>query len=506
MKFIFKLLFVCIISVTVYAQNATLTILHVNDTHGRDAADITVTKTTPPVTNYFGGAARRATFINNVRKTTPNVLVLHAGDTITGSVFSTIYKGMDEADIMNKIKFDAIAIGNHAFDYGVDNFNKLMKSRKFPTLSANIKYDNGKYYAIPYITKKVGDLNVAIVGLTTTDAVYDPSSLKGLVFEEEIASLKALLKEVPLNTTNNVMILLSHVGYKKDEEIAKALPNVFNVIVGGHSHTKLEKPIVVGNTYIVQTEYYGKYVGRVDIDVVDGKVLPSKTKYVLTPMDEKITEDKDILKYVESMQKRISKEFDVKIASLPIELPNENIRVNSTPLGNFSADLLLQAYPEVDIAIINAGALRTTLPEGTITLGKIQNEFFPFDNEVIIATVDGKTLKEYMTISGTKRSVGGFLHYSKGVEVAYDKNGKLLSATFKGKPIADKDKYVIAINSYLFQGGDGYVDAKGVALGKKATNVIITGNDVRDALINNLRIYGNVPKEAIDMKPRITFK
>lgn len=504
MKFIFKLFLILIFSLSAFAE--TLTILHINDTHGKDAEDMTIVKTNPPVTNYFGGAARRASYINGVRNSTPNVIVLHAGDTITGSVFSTIYKGMDEVEVMNRIKFDVAVIGNHAFDYGVNNFNKIMKARKFPTISANIKWENGKYYSIPYIIKKVGDLNVAIIGLTTTDAVYNPDSIKNLVFEDEIETLKTLLKETPLNETNNVTILLSHVGYKKDQEIAKAFPNVFNVIVGGHSHTKLEKPTIIGNTYIVQTECYGKYVGKVDLDIVDGKVVSGNTKYVLVPMDEKIPQDPNMLKYVRSMEKKISKEFDVKIASLPFELPNENIRLESTPLGNFSTDLLLESYPEVDIAIINSGALRATLPEGTITLGKIQNEFFPYDNEVVVATFDGKTMKDFISQSGIKRGSGGFLHFSKGINIVYDKNGKLISCSYKGKPILDNDKFVVAINSYLFDGGDGYVDSKGKALGARATNVIITGNDIRDALINNLKAYGDVPESSIDVKPRITFK
>lgn len=509
MKILRKSMFlVLLISISLYSQNANITILHVNDTHGRDSQDVKVNKTTPPTTNYKAGASRRAYYMNSVKNEKPNTLLLHAGDTITGSVYSTVFKGKDEVDIQNMIGFNAIAIGNHLFDYGIANAKSVVSKRKMPTLSVNIKdKKTGKYFAKPYITTVVDGVSIAIIGVTTSDSVFSGEVRDNVVIEEEIKALKDFLASTPLNTTNNVTILLSHSGVDKDQEIAKAIPNTFNLIVGGHTHTLLEKPIVVGTTTIVQAGYYGEYVGRVDIDVKNGKISPKDIKYQVVAMNESIPEDTNVKKYVEAMDKKLAKEFNVKIGSLPMDLEHAGIRSNSMALGNFASDLTLDAYPQASISFMNSGSLRTPLYEGTITLGRIQNEFFPFDNEVILATFDGVTIKEYLSISGKKRGAGAFMQLSRGMEVVYDaKTGDLLSAKLNGKDINDKEDYVVVISTFVFGGGDGYSDKNNVALGKKAKKVVMTGNDIRDALINNIKKLGDIKPSYIDSKPRVIFK
>ena len=158
-KFICVLIFI-IISALAFSCGQTkksdnsgnLTIIHMNDTHGRDEEEIIITKGDNPQTNHKYGAARRAAYIKEIKATNDNVLILHAGDTITGSVYSTVFKGRDEVDIMNMIGVDAATIGNHFVDYGLENFTEIMKERKFPTLSINIKNrDDNSLYATPYI-------------------------------------------------------------------------------------------------------------------------------------------------------------------------------------------------------------------------------------------------------------------------------------------------------------------------------------------------------------------
>lgn len=282
------------------------------------------------------------------------------------------------------------------------------------------------------------------------------------------------------------------------------MKDTFDIVVGGHSHTEIKEPIKIGKTQIVQAGYYGKHVGRLDIKVKNGKT--ENIKYTLTPMDEKIKEDPAMLKYISNMQKKVSKEFDVKIGTLPMPLEHAGIRSNSMALGNFASDLVLDSYPQADIVLMNSGALRTPLAEGTVTLGKIQNEFFPFDNQVVLVTLNGATVKEMLAISGEKRGAGAFLQVSRGMEVAYDAKGKLISAKLKGKPIEDKAEYVLALSSFVYEGGDGYVGKDGNALAKKGKNIVMTGNDMRDAMINNIKKQGDIAKTYIDEKPRVTFK
>lgn len=513
-KFIYILTF-AIISMFAFScgENKTgntgsLTIIHMNDTHGRDEEEIIITKGDNPQTNHKYGAARRATYIKEVKATNDNVLILHAGDTITGSVYSTVFKGRDEVDIMNMIGVDAATIGNHFVDYGLENFTEIMKERKFPTLSINIKNkSDGSLYATPYIITNVNGLNVAIIGLTTTDAVYNPEYVKDLIFDEEIKTLKDFVKKTPLHKTNDITILLSHIGYEADKKVAEAIPNTFDIIIGGHSHTELKEADIVKGTPIVQTGYYGMNLGHIDLSVSNGIVDKSNLIYKLIPMDENIAQDSDMLKFIAEMKGTVDKEFNVRIATLPFELEHAGIRSNSMALGNFASDLVIDSYPNIDMVLMNSGGLRTPLPKGNITLGKIQNEFFPFDNEVIIVSLSGGDVIEMLEISGKKRGAGAFLQLSRGMEVKYNAgNGDLIYAKLNGEDINSSKDYNIALSSFVFLGGDGYVDSEGKAIAKKGKNIVMTGNDMRDAMISKLKELNNVPASYIDENPRVIFE
>ena len=513
-KFIYLLTF-AIISMFAFScgENKTgntgsLTIIHMNDTHGRDEEEIIITKGDNPQTNHKYGAARRATYIKEVKATNDNVLILHAGDTITGSVYSTVFKGRDEVDIMNMIGVDAATIGNHFVDYGLENFTEIMKERKFPTLSINIRNkSDGSLYATPYIITNVNGLNVAIIGLTTTDAVYNPEYVKDLIFDEEIKTLKDFVKKTPLHKTNDITILLSHIGYEADKKVAEAIPNTFDIIIGGHSHTELKEADIVRGTPIVQTGYYGMNLGHIDLSVSNGVVDKANLIYKLIPMDENIAQDSDMLKFIAEMKGTVDKEFNVRIATLPFELEHAGIRSNSMALGNFASDLVIDSYPNIDMVLMNSGGLRTPLPKGDITLGKIQNEFFPFDNEVIIVSLSGGDVIEMLKISGKKRGAGAFLQLSRGMEVKYNaENGDLIYAKLNGEDINPSKDYNIALSSFVFLGGDGYVDSEGNAIAKKGKNIVMTGNDMRDAMISKLKELNNVPASYIDENPRVIFE
>lgn len=513
-KIIYVFAFV-VISLSVFSCGQTkmgnsgnLTIIHMNDTHGKDEEEIIITKGDNPQTNRKYGAARRASYIKEVKATNDNVLVLHAGDTITGSVYSTVFKGRDEVDIMNMIGIDAVTIGNHFVDYGLENFTEIMKERKFPTLSINVrnKADNS-LYATPYITTNINGLNVAVIGVTTTDAVYNPEYVKDLIFEEEIKALKDFVKKTPLHKTNDITILLSHIGYEVDKKVAEEIPNTFDIIIGGHSHTELKEADIVKGTPIVQTGYYGMNLGHIDLSVSNGVVNKDNLIYKLIPMDENIAQDGDMLKFIAEMRGTVDKEFNVRIATLPFELKHEGIRSNSMAIGNFASDLVIDSYPNIDIVLMNSGSLRTRLPKGDITLGNIQNEFFPFDNEVIIVSLSGGDVIEMLKISGKKRGAGAFLQLSRGMEVKYNaENGDLIYAKLNGEDINPSKDYNIALSSFVFLGGDGYTDSEGNAIAKKGKNIVMTGNDIRDAMISKIKELNDIPTSYIDENQRVIFE
>ena len=259
-----RLFTIIIISIIILScSNSTnkrkvFTIVHMNDTHSKDKEFVVVSKEDGS-TNRYGGAARRKTFIDNIRKTNENVIVMHAGDTISGSVFSIIYQGMDEVELMNDIGVQVAALGNHEFDFGIDQLYKVVSNRNFPTISCNVKLiSTGENCVLPYMITNVNGIHVAIIGVLREKT----NTVKGedyVYAENEIESLKNLLETTPINTTNDITILLSHAGYEVDKRIAKEIPNTFNIIIGGHSHTLLKEPTIINNTTIVQAGQYGEY-------------------------------------------------------------------------------------------------------------------------------------------------------------------------------------------------------------------------------------------------------
>lgn len=484
-------------------ESRNLIIIHMNDTHGKDEEE-----------NGKYGAARRAAYIKQVKATNDNVLILHAGDTITGSILSAVLKGNDEVRIMNKLKVGAAAVGNHFIDYGLDNFNQIIKDRNFPTLSVNIKNkSDNSYYAKPYMVTNINRIKVAVVGVTVKNAGYNTQYSQNLVFEDEIQSLKKFMSEIPLHTTNDVTILLSHAGYNIDIEIANAITNTFDVIIGGHTHTLLQNANIVNGTPIVQAGYYGQYLGNINLYTDNRNTL--KFNYKLVPMDQKIKQDPDMLDLVNKIKTEAEKLSSEKIGALSEDL-NYNvttIRAKSTPLGNLVCDLILDSNQDTDKAemvFINAGGIRAGLTKGNITLANIIS-VSPYDNEVILVTLTGKDILDLLKIACKKSAViqgnsgGGFFQTSRGMEVLYNSSGDLISAKLNGSAISESRSYRVALSTYIYNGGD-YVDASGKPIAQKGQNINMTGKDCRDDMISKIKSLGNINSSYIDNTVRINVQ
>lgn len=485
------------------SEDKVFTIVHINDTHSKNKEFISVSKEDNS-TNRYGGAARRKTFIDKVKEENENVIVMHAGDTITGSVFSIVYQGMDEAELMNDMGIQVSALGNHEFDFGIEQLNRIIESRNFPTIACNVKVkSSGENYTLPYIITNINGINTAVIGVLQSEKMNIIQGLDYIDIEDEISSLKNLLKEIPLNTTNDITILLSHAGLDTDKKIALEMPDIFNIIIGGHTHTLLKNPVIIGNTTIVQAGQYGEYIGTIDIIFKDGKY--AYPNYKLTRLDETIKEDEAVLSKIEEMQSKVDKEFNIEIASLPYALTDENVRNKSTALGNFVSDIAASSQDGIDIALINSGSLRGELPSGKVTLGDMY-EFFPFDNLIVITTLNGSQLKNILELSASRKGEGAFLQVSKNCIINFDSNGKLLESYINGRAINDNEKYVVAAADYIFNGGEKYIDESGKPLFQYGENIIHTGLDIRDLIIKTLKEYKNVPENAIDNTERIIFK
>lgn len=472
-------------------ENATvyhLVVLHTNDHHGHPVAFF----------NYpapdVGGLPARATLVKKVREENENVLLLDAGDLNTGRPESNFFKAEPDIIGYNYIGYDAMALGNHEFDNPIEVLKKQMEMAKFPFLSANVKYKDGSYVAKPYIIKEFNGFKVAIFGLTTkeTETIGNPSITKDLVFEDEVETAKKLVPE--LRKKADIVIALVHMGiYNSVRKGSKKLGTEvdgIDLIVDGHTHTKLNFPIFVKNpsghnTLIVQAWCWGLVVGRMDLWIQNKKIVNfkfesipinlkvrekvdgKKVYYYINSKGEKdpkaeIKEEPELVELLKPYVDKVSAILDKVIGKATDDFLYKKVRYEETALGDMVADSMAwyarnQLNTDVDFAIQNGGGIRTDLPAGDIKMGKIY-EILPFDNSVMIMKLKGSDVQALFDYIATiPRGKGAFPQVSK--EVSFTINyatGKCENILINGKPIDPEKIYAIATNSYLAAGGDGY--------------------------------------------------
>ncbi|HUS80446.1 MAG TPA: metallophosphatase, partial [Armatimonadota bacterium] len=255
---------VALIALTLaYVSAEELTVLHFNDFHGNLLI---------PDEGKPGGIARIATVEQQVREANEargaDTLMLVAGDVLQGTPMSTVFRGEPDFKCLNILPVDAMCLGNHEFDYGMPNLHRLIDMADFPLLSANIRRKLDDTQVFPgVVTRTVGGEKVVIIGLTTpeTNVTTMPSNVANIEFLDPVEVARTLCRRI-MGQGDHLIIALTHLGYEEDLKLAAAVPDL-DVIVGGHSHTLIEQPGIVGNTIVVTAEAYGKWVGQLDLDV-----------------------------------------------------------------------------------------------------------------------------------------------------------------------------------------------------------------------------------------------
>lgn len=357
----------------------TLHVIHINDLHSRiepiNRFDSTCSAEDNAEGKCFGGVARVKTMIDQLRAELDgqNVIVLDAGDQYQGSLMYTTYKGDVEAEMMEKIGFDVMAVGNHEFDDGDEGLLKLIDNVSFPVISGNLDVSQSNILADKvqnHVVLEVGGEKIGIVSALAVDTVETSSPSDAVIFQNEIDSISA---DVATLTAEGVtkIIALTHVGLPKDLEIAAAVPGL-DAVVGGHSHTYLSAsdPDRAGAypTFasqedgtlvpVVQAYAYSKYVGHLELNFDDeGNLTYASGDTIL--LDASVEEDAEIVARVaelagpiEEMKTRIVAE-----AAEAIEGSRDVCRAMECPMGNLVADAMLDRVKDqgVQIAIQNGG-------------------------------------------------------------------------------------------------------------------------------------------------------
>ncbi|MGI5172840.1 5'-nucleotidase C-terminal domain-containing protein [Treponema sp. OMZ 840] len=472
------------------ASEYVLTVLHTNDHHG-----------SPLAKEGKGGLAERATFIKSVRSAEKNVLVLDAGDMNAGTALSNMFHAEPDIRAYNKIGYDAVALGNHEFDATLEKLEKQISWSEFPWISANIKKGRS-YFVQPYIIKDFEGFRVGIMGLTTlrTQVIAQPD--KSLTFIDEIEAARKTVAELRNKKKCDIVIVVGHVGNIKESEdhttslmVAESVPGI-DLFIDGHSHAKFEKPIQVGNTYIVSANEWGKFIGKGRLTIKNGKLIafdwiPVEITTAAFPPDPEIAA---LLKPYKEKADASLKEVVIKTAA-EFEFGSKLSRKKEIALGNLVCDAqtayLASIGVPVDFAITNGGNIRTHLPKGDVTREDILT-VLPFENYVYVVTLKGSDVVKLFDFIGTiPQGAGAFAQVSKEVKMTlnYDA-GKIENVTVGGKPIDSARTYKIAVNDYLAAGGDGY------EVFKKAVETFNTSMLLSDVVIDYVQtlVQPIVPK------------
>lgn len=489
-------LFVCFLSIQAHAQSLDLRILHVNDFHGFAEAYQPLGSR-----ELLGGVAYLAGKVKALRREKPT-LVLAAGDMIQGNNWANMSQGESVIEAMNAMQFDAMVLGNHEFDFGKEELKKRIFESAFHILGANVE---GLDRLKPFVIVERGGVRAGIIGIVTeeTPIATHPRNVSGLKFLSSAEVVEKSVRE--LKPRADIIIVLSHIGHTADRALAEKVKGI-DVIVGGHSHTKISKPVRIGGTLIVQAWEHGKVLGVLDLTIRDGRVVGYEGRLEeVKPHPGK--EDRGMLAIVEKYKQRVDRVLNDRIGEAMIDLDGENVRKRETNLGNFIADIMRQAS-KADAALINGGTIRTNISRGEVRIKDVYS-VLPFDNYIVAVRLMGKQIAEALEhgVSGIEEGEGRFPQVA-GLTFTYSssapKGSRIREILIAGKPLDPGREYSVATNDFLAVGGDGYRSFAEAVKSSKTFSVVggvlqgekvvysDSGRWLRDVVVEYIREKGTI--------------
>ena len=461
------------------AAQHEIRILHVNDFHGFATAYKPYGSE-----EEQGGLAYLAQRVEELRSEKPTLLVA-AGDMIQGNNWANLFQGKSSIEAMNSMKFDAVVVGNHEFDFGQAILKERIQEANFPFLGANVA---GLSQLKPYVVKNLDGLSIAVIGVVTGDTptTTHPKNVSGLQFSSPVDTVEKYVRE--LRAKNDIIVVLSHIGFSADMELAKKVEGI-DVIVGGHSHTKVAKPAVVGKTHILQAFEHGKVLGVLDLTVKNGTIIQAHSR--LEPISPGGKENREVGSIVAKYQKQVDSFMDVTVGESLVDLDGVNVRRQETNLGNLITDIMRKAAG-ADAAIINGGTIRTSIKKGKIKVSDVY-AVVPFDNYIVAIKLTGRQIRETLEhgVSAIEAGEGRFPQIS-GIAFTFNRHAQAGSRVKEvfigGRPIVADKEYTVATNDFLAAGGDGY-KAFGNAVKSSKDYAVIGGAMKGDKLV-----YSNAGK------------
>jgi len=503
-----------------------ITILGTTDLHGNIL----------PVDYYTNkadnrGLAKIATLIKRVRKEHPNVLLIDSGDTIQGSPLESFHgrKNNQPPDpmmlAMSSLNYDAMAVGNHEYNFGLKVLEKARNEANFPWLSANT-YDktSQKPHYKPYVVKEVAGVRIGILGLTTPGIPYwdNPPNYAGLEFHEPVAEARKWVPILRDQERADVVVVAMHMGLGEDLRtgevspgqipheneaitIAKEVPGV-DVIFMGHTHRDVPS-LYINGVLLTQANHWGRHLARADVYLQKSgtgwRVYAKSARTI--PADDRVEPDPEVVKIAEPYDRETEGWLSKVVGESSEELTARDARFRDTAILDLIQKVQLEAG-KADVSMVASFNQEARIEKGQVSVRDIAG-LYVYENTLVVLEVTGQQLKDALEHSAKyyKPYVEGkapsdlidekipAYNFDIAEGVTYDLDiskpigQRIQNLRFRGQPLSLSKKLRLATNNYRVNGGGGYT------MYKAAPVVYRSSEEIREMIIDWVERNKTIP-------------
>ena len=429
-----------------------LTLLHSNDMHGDFLAEEVDEQ-------LIGGVSMLSGYVSKVREEEKNSIYCIAGDMFRGSVIDSEFRGISTIEIMNMLSPDVVTIGNHEIDYGISHLLFLEKCAKFPIINANlhITTNNARLFKSHHIIE-IDGMRILFIGVLTDTVVSmarKEAFIGGLV---DVCDAVAEVERI-CNAYNSLdidcTVLLTHIGFEEDKILASQLdPSLgVDIIIGGHSHTLLEKPEIVNGILIAQAGIGTDQIGRFDLEIdTDTNSISGYSWSSIPITDEHCPRDMALEDILNRYKKEVDKKYNRVVTRFKRRLTHPSW-YQETEIGGLLADILQESL-RLDMMLVGSGSIRVK-EMGPIVLFSDLTECLPYDDSAIALWVSGAQLEKMILFMLRDEVWDGahceFFQFSRGIRIVYDREThRLKELSLNGDRIEASKIYKIGLQHYFY--------------------------------------------------------
>ncbi len=510
------------------SKRVHITVLGTTDLHG-NILPIDYYKDVPDTR----GLARLATLIKRVRQENPNVLLIDSGDTIQGTPLAYYHNKKNNKPpdpmmlVMSSLNFDAMAVGNHEYNFGLKVLEKARSEAKFPWISANTyKSGSDQTHYQPYLIKEVAGVRVAILGLTTPGVPVweNPSNYPGLEFRDPVGEASKWVPIIRDQERADLVVVAMHMGIEEDLRtgetnpaqvanenralaVARGVPGI-DLIFMGHTHREIPS-LFVNGVLLTQANHWGRHLARADVylEKEEGSKGWRVVAKAARTLAAEVEADAEVLKLAEPYNRETQAWLSQVIGNSGKELTAHEARFRDTAI----LDLIQRVQLEVgkaDVSMVASFNPEARISKGAVTVRDIAS-LYVYENTLVVLEVTGQQLKEALEHSARyfrayepgkaaadlidEKIPGYNFDIAEGVTYELDISKpfgeRIRNLSFQGQPLKPEQKLRLVTNNYRVNGGGGYT------MYRNAPVVHRSSEEIRELIIDWVERNRTIPDE-----------